>query len=143
MFESIILYFERDFIILFKVLFALLMGLIVGLERQRMQKSAGMRTHIIVCVSTTMVVAVAMAAFPAADSGARAIAAVITGIGFLGAGQIMTTGGKISGITTAASIWANALIGCVIGLGFYLIAFVSTMIMFYTFRMKRGSGWTR
>ncbi len=143
MLENFIFYFQADLVILFKVLFALAMGLIIGAERQRMKKSAGMRTHIIVCVSTTMVVAVAMAAFPAADSGARAIAAVITGIGFLGAGQIMTTGGKISGITTAASIWANALIGCVIGLGYYLVAFVGTMIMFYTFRMKKGTGWTR
>ncbi|MCK5233629.1 MAG: MgtC/SapB family protein [Candidatus Aenigmarchaeota archaeon] len=143
MFEYLVSYFMTDLVIIFKVLFALLMGLIVGMERQRMRKSAGMRTHIIVCVSTTMVVAVAMAAFPAADSGARAIAAVITGIGFLGAGQIMTSGGKISGITTAASIWANALIGCVIGLGFYLVAFVGTMIMFYTFRLKKGTGWTR
>ncbi len=143
MLENILFYFRADLVILFKVLFALVMGLIIGMERQRMRKSAGMRTHIIVCVSTTMVVAVAMTAFPAADSGARAIAAVITGIGFLGAGQIMTSGGKISGITTAASIWANALIGCVIGLGFYLVAFVGTMIMFYTFRMKKGTGWTR
>ena len=143
MLENLIFYFSADLVILFKVLFALVMGLIIGMERQRMKKSAGMRTHIIVCVSTTMVIAVAMAAFPAADSGARAIAAVITGIGFLGAGQIMTSGGKISGITTAASIWANALIGCVIGLGYYLVAFVGTMIMFYTFRMKKGSGWTR
>ena len=49
----------------------------------------------------------------------------------------MTSGGRVSGITTAASIWANALIGIVVGLGYYLVAFAATMIVFFTFRMRK------
>ncbi len=130
----------QDAIIIFKMLLAVSMGYIIGRERQKAKKSAGIRTHMIVCMSTAAVVAVSIQAFPNPDSGARAIAAVITGIGFLGAGQIMTSGGKVSGITTAASIWTNALIGAVIGVGYYLVGFAATMIVFFTFRLKKDNG---
>ncbi|MEA3343420.1 MAG: MgtC/SapB family protein [archaeon] len=136
-FDTLASYCAADFLIIFKMIFAVSMGFIIGRERQRVKKSAGLRTHIIVCLSSATVVAVSMAAFPDADSGARTIGAIITGIGFLGAGQIMTSGGRVSGITTAASIWANALIGIVVGLGYYLVAFVATMIMLLTFRMRK------
>lgn len=128
----------KDLVIIFKVIFAVMMGYVLGRERQRVKKSAGIRTHVLVCMASCLVVAVSVAAFPVPDSGARAIAAVITGIGFLGAGQIITTGGRVEGITTAASIWTNALIGSVVGLGYFLVAFVATVIAFYTFRMGKG-----
>ena len=144
MFESLYAYFlaccAQDAVVIFKMLFAVLMGYIIGRERQRVKKSAGIRTHIIVCMSTAAVVAVCIQAFPESDSGARVIGAVITGIGFLGAGQIMTSGGKVSGITTAASIWTNALIGAVIGVGYYLVGFVATVILFFTFRLRKDKG---
>ncbi len=141
MFESLCVYvFEccaQDFVILFRMLFAVCMGYIIGRERQRVGKSAGIRTHIIVCMSTAAVVSVSMYAFTGQESGARVVGAVITGIGFLGAGQIMTSQGKVSGITTAASIWTNALIGAVIGVGYYVVGFVATMLLFFTFRLRK------
>lgn len=143
MFESLCAYVSeccvQDAVIIFRMLFAVCMGYIIGRERQRVKKSAGIRTHIIVCMSTAAVVSVSMYAFPEPDSGARAIAAVVTGIGFLGAGQIMTSQGKVSGITTAASIWTNALIGAVIGVGYYVVGFVATMILFFTFRLRKSN----
>ena len=141
MFESFYAYvFEccaQDVVIIFLMLFAVCMGYIIGRERQRVGKSAGIRTHIIVCMSTAAVVSVSMYAFTESEYAARVIAAVVTGIGFLGAGQIMTSQGKVSGLTTAASIWTNALIGAVIGVGYYIVGFVATMILFFTFRLRK------
>ncbi|MFH1127287.1 MAG: MgtC/SapB family protein [archaeon] len=134
-----------DFVIVFRMLFAAFVGCVIGYERQRMGKSAGMRTHIIVCMSTAMIVAVSIVHFPVPDSGARTIAAIITGIGFLGAGQIMNSGGRVSGITTAASIWTNAMIGSIVGLGYYLVAFFASVVLVFTFRLKKfeGTPWRR
>jgi len=122
--------------VLFRIIFATILGILIGAEREKMGKPAGMRTHSLVCMSSAAIVAISMLAFPVADSGARAIAAVITGIGFLGAGQIMNSGGRVSGLTTAASIWASAIVGCIAGLGYYFLSAVITLLTFVIFQLK-------
>ncbi|MBU4246507.1 MAG: MgtC/SapB family protein [Nanoarchaeota archaeon] len=127
----------QEISILLHIIFALILGLVIGSEREKMGKSAGMRTHSLVCMSSAAIVSVSLLAFPVADSGARAIAAVITGVGFLGAGQIMTSKGKISGLTTAASIWTSAIVGCIAGLGYYFLSAAITLLTYAIFLLKR------
>jgi putative Mg2+ transporter-C (MgtC) family protein len=129
----------QELSVMLRIVFALILGIVIGSEREKMGKSAGMRTHSLVCMSSAAIVSVSMLAFPVADSGARAIAAVITGIGFLGAGQIMVSGGRVSGLTTAASIWASAIVGCIAGLGYYLLSAVITILTYAIFQLKRYS----
>ena len=94
---------SQEISVMLRIIFAMILGIFIGSEREKMGKPAGMRTHSLVCMSSAAIVAVSMAAFPVPDSGARAISAVLTGIGFLGAGQIMTSGGKVSSCVTGAA----------------------------------------
>jgi putative Mg2+ transporter-C (MgtC) family protein len=107
--------FHRDFWIPIGVAF--LCGTIIGLERQVRGKPAGVRTSILVCVSTT--VFIELGAQFAAEGGdpTRVLGQLVTGVGFLGAGVMMSHDGTVSGVTTAAVIWILAAIGATIGLG--------------------------
>jgi putative Mg2+ transporter-C (MgtC) family protein len=120
---------------------ALMLGMLVGYERSYNGRAAGMRTYGLVCMaSTALTVFVGHAAFwyggtvdhVSADP-TRVVQGVVTGVGFLGAGVIMKDGLSISGLTTAASIWAASAIGVLLGVGFYaaalLMALLCTMSM--------------
>lgn len=115
---------------------AFALGGAIGLEREIHGRPAGLRTHILVCVSATMVMLASKThvqlpyPLPAdirinIDPG-RIVAGIMTGIGFLGAGAIIRLGDLIRGITTAACIWFVAALGIVIGEGCYALAFLST-----------------
>ncbi|MDR2240146.1 MAG: MgtC/SapB family protein [Zoogloeaceae bacterium] len=125
-------------IILLNLFGALLLGLTVGYERSFHGRAAGMRTYGLVCMaSAAMTVIVGYPEFwygghanphtTAADLS-RVIQGIVTGIGFLGAGVIMKEGMNISGLTTAASIWATSAIGVLVGVGFYLAALSLTLL---------------
>jgi putative Mg2+ transporter-C (MgtC) family protein len=128
---------------------ALLLGLLVGYERSYHGRAAGMRTYGLVCMASAALVLIG--GYPGFWYGGHAVAAagadptriiqgVVTGIGFLGAGVIMREGFNISGLTTAASIWASSVIGILVGVGFYMaaicLAFFSAMIMIYLHRIE-------
>jgi putative Mg2+ transporter-C (MgtC) family protein len=128
---------------------ALVLGLLVGYERAYHGRAAGMRTYGLVCMaSAALTIVVGYPSFwygghvnvAAEVDPTRIIQGVVTGIGFLGAGVIMREGFNISGLTTAASIWASSVIGILVGVGFYLaamgLAFLSAMIMIYLNRME-------
>jgi putative Mg2+ transporter-C (MgtC) family protein len=105
----------------------ILCGGAIGLERQLRGKAAGVRTNILICLGTALFVAVGNS-FPAARSDpTRVIGQVVTGIGFLGAGVILVSDGRILGITSAALIWVQAAIGVMIGLGRIGTAVVVTL----------------
>lgn len=121
---------------------ALLLGLVVGYERSYHGRAAGMRTYGLVCMACAALIVVSgyptywFGGQPMPLYGAdptRVIQGIVTGIGFLGAGVIMREGFNISGLTTAASIWATSVIGILVGLGFYgaaiLLAVLSTACM--------------
>ncbi|MDN4053813.1 MgtC/SapB family protein [Massilia sp. YIM B02763] len=123
---------------------ALLLGLMVGYERSYHGRAAGMRTYGLVCMASCALTVISgypgswyggHGAAVALTDPTRVIQGVVTGIGFLGAGVIMRSGFTISGLTTAASIWASSVIGIMVGVGFYMaamgLAFFSTMIMIY------------
>lgn len=106
-----------------KVLYATFCGGVVGLERELKQKVAGIKTNILICVGSTLFSATGclLAASYHSDPG-RVPAQIISGIGFLGAGAIFRSHGKIEGLTTASLIWIVAAIGVLIGTGLGFIA---------------------
>jgi putative Mg2+ transporter-C (MgtC) family protein len=120
-----------------RLMLAFVLGGAIGLEREIHGRPAGLRTHILVCVSATMIMVastshVQLPYYPlpadiriTIDPG-RIVAGIMTGIGFLGAGAILRLGDLIRGITTAACIWFVAALGIVIGEGCYALALLST-----------------
>jgi putative Mg2+ transporter-C (MgtC) family protein len=137
-------------LVIFMNLFgALLLGLLVGYERSYHGRAAGMRTYGLVCMASAALtvlpgypafwygghVTVAIGADPT-----RVIQGIVTGIGFLGAGVIMKEGFSISGLTTAASLWASSAIGVLVGVGFYasamLLALLSAICMMWVSRLE-------
>ena len=114
------------------MLVSTLLGTLVGWERQIGRKPAGLRTHVLVCMGSTMFVlttrhAVIAFAGPNLDS-TRIIHGVITGVGFLGAGSILRQEGYVHGLTTAASVWMVAAIGVAVGVHAYPLAIIGTVL---------------
>ncbi|WP_311274992.1 MgtC/SapB family protein [Methylobacterium sp. WCS2018Hpa-22] len=125
-----------NFEILGRLLVAALLGSAVGFERERHVWAAGMRTHMLVCVGSCLIVIVS--AFGFSDilgtpnvnlDPSRMAAQVVSGIGFLGAGTIMLRGEMVKGLTTAAGLWAVAAIGLAAGTGLYVAATTTTVIV--------------
>ncbi len=109
-----------------------LLGTLIGFERQMGRKPAGLRTHVLVCLGSTMFVLLAPHAMR--DFGmnqfdpTRIVHGVVTGVGFLGAGSILRQEGYVHGLTTAASIWMVAAVGVAVGVHAYLLAIVGTVL---------------
>ncbi len=121
---------------LLRMLTAIVCGALIGLERSRRQKEAGIRTHIMVTLGATIIVIVSKYGFldivgvPGVNVDVARIAAnVITGISFLGAGVIFLRSGYIEGLTTAAGIWTTAGVGCALGTGMYVIGIAATVMI--------------
>ncbi len=116
-----------------RLVLAVIVGGIIGLERGANNHAAGFRTHILVCVGAALVMVTNeyICQFNDLADPARLGAQVITGVGFLGAGTIMVTGhNKVKGLTTAAGLWASACLGLAIGIGFYEGALVAAILIF-------------
>jgi putative Mg2+ transporter-C (MgtC) family protein len=115
---------------------AALCGAVIGLERELKGKAAGFRTNILICVGSAIYMCVGLLLVGAGGridtDPARIAAQVVTGIGFLGAGCILQAGGRVTGLTTAATIWVVASIGLVAGAGFPLLAFISAWMVVIT-----------
>jgi putative Mg2+ transporter-C (MgtC) family protein len=119
-----------------RILLAALMGGLVGLERETVNRPAGFRTHILVCVGSSLMMIISNSMYFMFTSGdadpGRIAAQVVSGIGFLGAGTILREGATIKGLTTAASLWAIAGIGLAVGAGLYPAAVITTLVVFLT-----------
>ena len=119
----------------FRLIVAFLLGSIIGWEREKKGRSAGLRTHILVCVGSTLIMLISVYMYAsyqqtAAIDPARIAAGVVTGIGFLGAGAIIRSGEGSRGLTTAASVWVSAAIGLAVGCGYIMGALLTTAIAF-------------
>lgn len=117
-----------------QLLLAAFLGGLIGWERERHERPAGLRTHILVCVGSTLITLVSNS-FP--DNGGRIAAQIVTGVGFLGAGTIIrdnAENGGVRGLTTAASLWAIAGIGIAVGFGgqYAQLASIGTAIILFT-----------
>jgi len=107
---------------------------LVGLEREVSLKPAGLRTHILVGLGSTLFTVLSLQAFPGSDPS-RVAASIVVGIGFLGAGTIIKTKEKVIGLTTAATLWIVASIGVATGAGFYVLAIVATILAFSVLKL--------
>lgn len=155
--ESLIAYWTgtiatANLLVFLSMFGALLLGLLVGYERSYHGRAAGMRTYGLVCMASAALTVIA--GFPnewygghahIAATGTdptRVIQGIVTGIGFLGAGVIMREGFNISGLTTAASLWASSAIGILVGVGFYgsamMLALLSALCMVWISKLE---GW--
>jgi len=114
---------------------AAVLGSFIGMEREWHRRPAGLRTHMLVCVSSALITMLSMYAFNQSDP-ARIAAQIITGIGFIGAGTIFRHKDTVTGITTAATLFAVAAIGIGIGSGFYLATGVGTVLMLATLGLR-------
>jgi putative Mg2+ transporter-C (MgtC) family protein len=129
-----------DLSLVLRLLAAGALAAVLGWEREKAGKSAGLRTHILVAVGAALFVA--LARVTAAEAGGTAgsvlrldpIQAVATGIGFLGAGLIFKSEDRVHGLTTAASIWTTAAVGYACGIGHYVLATGATVILFFVLR---------
>ncbi len=120
---------------MFKLTLALIFGAVIGIERGKKRRPAGLRTHMLVCLGAalTMVISQYLVTLGQTTDVSRLGAQVINGIGFLGAGSIIVTGRlEIKGLTTAAGLWASACMGLAIGSGFYFGALVACILIFAT-----------
>ena len=110
-----------------KLLLACILGGLIGYEREARHKSAGLRTNILVCLGSCLVMMISVDIGDGSGVDAARIAAqVVSGIGFLGAGAIMKEGLSVTGLTTAACLWVVAGVGLAVGLGFYPGAVMTT-----------------
>jgi putative Mg2+ transporter-C (MgtC) family protein len=119
------------------VLMAFLCGTIVGFERERGHKPAGLRTQILICVGSAIFTIVSASASMGAHEPARIAAQIVTGVGFLGAGSILRDRYQITGLTTAATIWTVSAIGIVAGAGYASAALclsVGVLLVLVAFR---------
>lgn len=112
----------------FTVGMAVLCGAVVGLERQLRGKPAGVRTSILICLSTSVFIHLGTAASNGQGDPTRVLGQLVTGVGFLGAGVILTREGVVTGVTTAAVIWVLAATGAAIGLGHHLGALALAIV---------------
>jgi len=118
-----------------RLILAFLLGSILGLEREKKGGSAGLRTHILVCMGSALIMLTSIYIFESYNNSAtvdpaRIAAGVVTGIGFLGAGTIIRSSEGIRGLTTAASVWISSAIGLAIGCGYVSAALVATLISY-------------
>jgi putative Mg2+ transporter-C (MgtC) family protein len=112
---------------------AVVCGALIGIEREWKRKPAGFRTNILICLGAAIYTAAGLLLHDDESVDATRIAAqVVTGIGFLGAGSIIQSGGSVKGLTTAATIWVVASIGILAGAGFPVLALVSSALTVVT-----------
>ncbi len=111
----------------FRLMLAAALGAVIGFERESSHKPAGLRTHVLVSVASCLVTLVSILEFP--EDPARLLAQIIPGIGFIGAGSIIASGEKVTGITTATGIFVTSAIGIAVGTGNYIIAIAAVGIV--------------
>jgi putative Mg2+ transporter-C (MgtC) family protein len=111
---------------LFKLLMAVAVGGLIGLEREMHAKAAGLRTITLITIGATLFTMLSLE-----FNDDRVIANIVTGVGFLGAGSIMFSEGRVKGLTTASSIWVAAALGMAIGLGEYWLAVLAGVVVFF------------
>jgi putative Mg2+ transporter-C (MgtC) family protein len=111
-----------------RLLLAAVLGGALGFEREIRQKSAGLRTNMLIAIGSALFTLMSLDLADRSGDPGRIAAQIVTGIGFLGAGAIMRTNGDVHGLTTAATIWVNAAVGMAAGSGQYLMATVATAI---------------
>ena len=130
-------------LVLIRVIAATLFGAIVGLQRERARKPAGLRTHMLVCLGTAVIVLAGSGAGMSTDGLSRIIQGIVTGIGFVGAGSILKLSQEreIRGLTTAAGLWMTAAIGVACGVGALGLAIIATIFSVMVLALEGVEKW--
>jgi len=124
-----------------RLLLAAALGAVIGYQRERAGKQAGLRTHILISSGAALITLVSIYGFGGVSDPARVAAGVVVGVGFLGAGVILhREGGMVAGLTTAATIWVMAGVGLAAGVGLYVVAAVATAIVLGVLIIPRWTG---
>ena len=127
---------NQQLITVFKLCLGTFLAAVIGYEREKYSKPAGLRTHMILAIGCTMLTVLSFDVFPVPTDNSRIAAAIITGIGFIGAGTVLQTRERIVGLTTAASIWLTASISLSVGTGNYVIAVAGTFLGYLVLESK-------
>lgn len=125
---------------LLRLVVAVVLGALVGYERERKGKPAGVRTHGMVCLGAALFTVVSFYGFGASSDQSRVAAMIVSGIGFLGAGAVLHQRESVHGLTTAASLWVTAAIGLAIGVGMIGMSFMTTILVFLLLRFGPRPG---
>lgn len=123
-----------------RLLIAVVLGALIGFERERAGKPAGVRTHGMVSLGAALFTVVSLHGFGGVGDPGRVAAQVVTGIGFLGAGAIINQQGSVHGLTTAASLWVTAAIGVAVGVGMLLMSLGTGLLVFLLLRFGPRPG---
>ncbi len=118
------------------LILAALLSMLPGLDRERRDRPAGLRTHMMVGVGACLFTMLSACAFPGGDP-TRVASNIVTGIGFLGAGVIVQRKSRIRDLTTAANIWATAAVGMAVGIGAWFLAIIAVLTMWTILRVIR------
>ena len=117
-----------------RLIIAVVLGSLIGFERELAHRPAGLRTHALVCLGSCLFTVISIYNF---SMDTKVVAAIVTGIGFIGAGNIIATRGQIRGITTAASLWSVAGVGIAVGVGSYILATVTAFLVILILQFRR------
>lgn len=123
-----------------RLLLATFLGAMVGYERERRRRAAGLRTFAAVALGSCLFSIISYHVVPEGRETTRIAAQVVTGIGFLGAGVILQSQGHISGLTTAATLWATAAVGMAVGFGLYIMAVVAAFLLLFLLLLRNVPG---
>jgi putative Mg2+ transporter-C (MgtC) family protein len=115
-----------------RLIVAAILGGAIGVERERHDRPAGMRTHLLVSLGAAAFTILSIFSFGAGSDPGRVAAQIVTGIGFLGAGSIIKGQGTVTGLTTAASLWVVAAVGMAAGAGAWGVAIATTLIVLFS-----------
>jgi putative Mg2+ transporter-C (MgtC) family protein len=133
---------QTDIAIISRIVIAFLLGGLIGWERERHGISAGIRTYGAICLGSCVFGIVSLSVAGADPS--RIAAQVVTGIGFLGGGLIFRQGDNyVSGLTTAATLWATAAVGLAVALGMYMISLLTSVLIFALLILPRLKWWKK
>lgn len=126
--------------IIFRLILAVILGGIIGLDREDQFRPAGLRTHVLVCLGTVIAMLTGEYIYKTygnVGDPSRIGAQILSGIGFLGAGTIIVSGKHVKGLTTAAGLWATACMGLAIGIGYYSLAILGGAFILFTLIILR------
>ena len=129
----------NDIEMVIRLVASVILGALIGYERERSRKPAGLRTHIFVCMGACLFTMASFFLIPSDVSGnydvTRIASGIVAGISFIGAGSIIALRGDVKGLTTASSLWVVAAIGLILGLGNYLLPIIATLISYIILRL--------
>ena len=123
-----------ELILVGRLILSTILSSIVGFEREKQSKPAGLRTYMLVCLGSCLITIISLSF---ENDPARIASGIITGIGFLGAGAIIAQGTNVKGVTTAASLWVIAAVGLCVGVGEYLLAIATTVLIYLILKLKK------